>query len=360
MRVHLVGLPHTQVTRAFPACAFTEKVRRFAIMMKGLGHEVVLYAGEETDAPVDELVPCFSERDRQAAVAGRHYTEASFDPALPYWRRFNLRAAIAIRKRAGPRDFVCVIGGVAHKPIAAALPDLVTVEFGIGYAGTFARYRVFESHAWRHVCYGAAAREPAAADGFWFDDVIPGYFEPEAFPFSAEKDDYLLFVGRLIDRKGAHIAAEIAAATGRRLVVAGHGKAPPGAEHVGVVGPEERGRLMSRARALIAPTLYLEPFGNIVPEAHFCGTPTLTTDWGAFTETNENGVTGWRCRSLGEFVDAVDRVGDLDAAAIRARAVARYSLAAVAPLYQAYFKRLSTLWGRGWYAGVPPRPARAA
>ena len=52
IRFHLVSLPHTNTTEAFSSCAFTEKVRKFAAMMKGLGHEVILYAGEFNEAPM--------------------------------------------------------------------------------------------------------------------------------------------------------------------------------------------------------------------------------------------------------------------------------------------------------------------
>ena len=96
--------------------------------------------------------------------------------------------------------------------------------------------------------------------------------------------------------------------------------------------------------------MYLEPFGNIVPEAHLCGTPTITTDWGAFTETNINGLTGYRCRSFQEFCDATEKVKSLNPAQIWRRAVDIYSLDVTAQKYDKYFNKLLTLWGDGWYS----------
>jgi glycosyltransferase involved in cell wall biosynthesis len=350
MRFHLISLPHTQTTDAFSACAFTEKVRKFCIMMTRLGHEVFLYAGAQNDAPCTEHITCISEDDRRKAVGASHYCLASFDARLPHWQTFNGNAIREIGKRIQKTDFICVIGGTSHQPIAMAFPHHMTVEFGIGYPGTFAKYRVFESYAWMHTVYGAQAGNPAAADGHFFDDVIPGYFEVERFPFSAEKDDYYFFIGRLIERKGYSIAVETCKRLGARLLIAGQGTPPEYGEYLGVIGPEERGRIMSRARAVFVPTTYIEPFGNVAVEAQGCGTPVISTDWGAMTETVEHGKTGFRCRMLSEFLDAATKVDALDYAYIRERAQRLYSLETIALRYERYFSRLLTLWDRGWYA----------
>jgi len=166
-------------------------------MMKGLGHTVYLYAGEENEADVDELIPCITETQRRIAVGNRPYVEAPFDYKLPHWQKFNKKAAAEIRKRAEPRDFVCVIAGGSHQPIALALPGMMVVEFGVGYSGVFSNYRVFESYAWMHAVY-AQHRDAATADGSFFDAVIPGYLDPEMFPMGKGDGDYYLYVEEFI------------------------------------------------------------------------------------------------------------------------------------------------------------------
>ncbi len=356
MRFHVVSLPHTQTTDAYSACAFTMKVINFCRMMKDRGHTVFLYAGEENEAPCDELITCISETERAEHVGDKHYIFSSFDYSLPVWQKFNANAARNIAQRAEPTDIVCAIGGLAHKQVADALPNMITVEFGVGYGGTFSKFRVWESYAWMHTCYGAAsAGNPNAADGQWFDAVIPGYADPARFPYRERKDDYLFFIGRLTARKGYQIAIDVARDLGRKIIVAGqmdHGCPPPAdCEYVGVVGPEERGKLMAGAAACFAPTIYIEPFGNVVVEAQMCGTPVITTDWGAFTENVIDGVTGFRCRTFGEFRRATERAGTLDPATIRRHAVANYSLEVVGEKYERYFERLSHLFADGWYEG---------
>lgn len=348
MRFHLVALPHTNVNTEHTACAFNQKVLKFARMMKGLGHEVFLYSSEVADDVATEHIVCISEKERLACLEGRHYTEASFDITKPHWQKYNKKVIDEIKKRIDSRDFICLIGGLAHKPVADAFPGYISVEFGIGYPGTFSKYRVFESYAWMHTVYGSSNRNPGAIDGQWFDAVIPSYFDLDDFPFQAEKDDYYLYVGRLIDRKGYSIAQEVCEKLGKRLILAGPGEVKGYGEHVGVVGPQERSELMGKAKALFVPTIYVEPFGSVAVEAQLCGTPVISTDWGAFVETVIDGVTGFRCRTFQEFLDAATKVEQLDPALIR-RLNEKYSLDNVALRYQEYFQRLLTLWGDGWY-----------
>jgi glycosyltransferase involved in cell wall biosynthesis len=347
MRFHIVALPHTQVTKEFAGCAFTEKVRRFCIMMHDLGHEVFLYAGDEVEAPVTELITCVSKKQQEAALHGvAHYTQFPFNGWL--WDKFNAKAIAEIADRIEKEDFICLIGGSAQKPIADAFPAHLAVEFGVGYGGVFAKYRVFESYAWMHSIY-AGWKNPTTADGQFYDAVIPGYLEPEMFPLGDGQGDYYLFIGRLIDRKGYRIAQEVCERLGKRLILAGPGEQSGYGEFVGSVGPEERAELMGGAIATFAPTLYVEPFGNVVIESQACGTPTITTDWGAFTENNPDGISGFRCRTLAEFMQAAEGVKYLDRAKIRNRAVSLYNLDTIGLQYEAYFKRLLTLWGDGWY-----------
>ncbi len=318
--------------------------------MHNLGHEVFLYAGKEVEAPVSELITCVSETDRAEAVkVVPHYTQFPFDGWL--WDKFNAKAIEEIGQRIEQKDFICLIGGSAQKPIADAFPAHLSVEFGVGYGGVFAKFRVFESYAWMHSIY-AGWKNPTTADGQFYDAVIPGYLEPEMFPMGDglgdENGEYYLFIGRLIDRKGYRIAQEVCQRLGKRLILAGPGEQSGYGEFVGSVGPEQRAKLMGGAIATFAPTLYVEPFGNVVIESQACGTPTITTDWGAFTENNPS-ISGFRCRTLAEFIQAAEDVKQLDREQVRNRAVSTYNLDTIALQYEAYFQRLLTLWGDGWY-----------
>jgi glycosyltransferase involved in cell wall biosynthesis len=160
------------------------------------------------------------------------------------------------------------------------------------------------------------------------------------FPMGDGDGNYLLFIGRMGGLKGEGIAAQVSMATGIPLKVVGSGPPPALGEYLGIVKPQERARLMGAATAVLTPSQFPEPFCLVAVEAQMCGTPVLCTPWGAFTETVQDGKTGFRCYSVDEFSEAVQHIASLDRFYIRQRAIALYSTEAIAPQYDKYFARL--------------------
>jgi glycosyltransferase involved in cell wall biosynthesis len=136
------------------------------------------------------------------------------------------------------------------------------------------------------------------------------------YRFARTKDDYVAFLGRMVPCKGAHGAIEAARRAGVRLKLAGEVQplfreywetrvAPHidgrRVEYIGEVNPAEKNQLLSRARALLFPIEWEEPFGLVMIEAMACGTPVLAFPGGAVEEIVRNGVNGWVCRDATEM-----------------------------------------------------------
>jgi glycosyltransferase involved in cell wall biosynthesis len=364
--LHVIALPHTVTSTDYLSCAYTQKVRNFCRMMPPFGYNVIHYGTEGSEVAC-EHVTLITQGEQKMLSGGvdwkKDFLKIGWDSKLPIWTLHNYRAIQAIRRRKKPGDILCFIAGASQKSIADAMPDLRAVEWGIGYSGTFAPFRVFESYAWMHSVWAAQAGEASKGNGFNYDAVIPNSFDPAEFPMGKGDGKYLLYIGRMVQRKGVQVAVEAAAAAGVPLKMAGWGGElrdgrlhfdgasvdASNIEYLGVVGQQQRAELMGGAVACIVPTSYIEPFGGVNVEAQLCGTPAITTDWGGFTETVEHGVTGYRCHTMGEFVWAIRMAVELDRNAIRARAVRLYSLEAAGKQYDRYFRRIDDLNGKGWY-----------
>ena len=73
------------------------------------------------------------------------------------------------------------------------------------------------------------------------------------------------------------------------------------------------------------------------------GTPVITSDFGAFTETVKHGVTGYRCKTLEQFVWAAKNIENIVPEDCREWAEKNYSLERVGKMYDEYFKQLIAL-----------------
>jgi glycosyltransferase involved in cell wall biosynthesis len=334
--LHLLGLPHTETTHLYSWCAFTGLCTSFATMMSAQGYPVILYDGQTTDAAgLKELVTCKLD-------------PASSVPCIPNWEPSAFKPMTdhiirEMRKRIGPGDIICLSMGWSQGAVMEAFPSNLAVEYAVGYPGIAAPYRVFPSTAWRHAVY---ARVNGGAvncmRGNALDAVIPHFLEADKFPLGDGSGGYIAFMARLNEDKGIGIAVELSKRTGIPLKIAGAGTPPGYGEYLGVIGPQERAELMGGAIAVVAPTLYCEPFGLIPAEAMMCGTPAITTDFGAFPEFVPD---EYRCHVMSEFEAALRLAVNADRRAVQARAQAMLSADVIGPRYDAYFTRLAAAGG---------------
>ena len=360
MRFHVLGLPHTVTNHDYVACAYTQKVFKFCKMMKKLGHYIIHYGHAESDPDADELVTVLTNSDLEKAYGNYDWRKNffTFDVKDHAYQTFYKNAIREITTRKKPNDFLLPFWGFGVKPVCDAHSDMIIVEPGIGYAsGHWARWKIFESYAIYHAYYGLKSVGNCRQD--WYDVVIPNYFDTKDFEFRTreQKQDYFLFVGRIYDGKGIKIAVQVTEKIGAKLIVAGQNSlkacgihpTPPHVTEVGHVGVEQRKELMAGAKAAFVPSMYNEPFGGVQIEMLLSGTPTITTDWGAFTENNIHGLTGYRCRTFDEFCWAAENIENIDPVNCRKWAE-NFTLEKIAPMYEEYFQNVLNVYtGKGWY-----------
>jgi glycosyltransferase involved in cell wall biosynthesis len=159
---------------------------------------------------------------------------------------------------------------------------------------------------------------------------IPNPIDLRAWPLQERKGDYLLWIGRMTPEKGPHRAIAAARAVDVPLVLAG--VIQPGqqaffdreiAPHidgdrvkfVGEVGGSAKRSLFARARGLLMPIRWNEPFGMVIVEALACGTPVITFPEGAARELVVDGKTGFLVedeRAMAVAVGQLSRIAPRD------------------------------------------------
>ncbi len=176
-----------------------------------------------------------------------------------------------------------------------------------------------------------------------------------AYKFRADKEDALVYIGRANPDKGPKEAITIARRAGLPLLMLLKRGEPPEREYFEReiepmlssdvelyenVTHDEKVELLGRACAMVFPIRWPEPFGLVMTEAMACGTPVITTNWGAAPEIVEDGVTGFRRDGEDELVEMVAHVRELDPAACRRRVEDFFSGEAMVRGYEAVFRSL--------------------
>jgi glycosyltransferase involved in cell wall biosynthesis len=182
--------------------------------------------------------------------------------------------------------------------------------------------------------------------------VIHHGIDTAQFPFQAQAEDYVCYLGRFLGGKGPLQAVKTARALGLCVKLAGprsdyfkkhieplvDGKS---VEYLGFISGPEKSRLLGSARALLYPIQCPEPFGLVMIEAMMCGTPVAAIGLGAVPEIVDEGITGSCAESsMEDFGQTVMRAMILDRRRVRARAEKRFSCSRMAAEYVQVYERL--------------------
>lgn len=303
------------------------------------GHEVTVI-GAGKGGHLGEHVATYPEplvgRIGQSIPEVVHVAEAEvalrdLDPDLVH--DHTLAGLLCARGRAWPTV------ATAHGP--------VTDEIGRLYRSVAeAVHLVAISDAQRHL----------ATDLHWVGRVHNA-LEINDWPYLADKDDYALFLGRITPEKGPGMAIEAARRAGIRLVMAGKVSeadeqrcfetevAPhvgTGVEWLGGADSQTKRELLAKARCLLFPIQWDEPFGMVMIEAMATGTPVVAIRRGSVPEVVDDGVTGFIADDLDGLVDGLHRAGDVDPASCRKRVEMFFRVDDMAKRYEDIYQAVLT------------------
>jgi glycosyltransferase involved in cell wall biosynthesis len=303
------------------------------------GHDVTLIASGDSRT-----------RARLIGVTPRslRLDEACQDPMAHHIREVELVAQLADRF-----DVIHFHTGFLHLPVARRLstPSLTTVHGRLDLPDLAPLMDTFRDTPL--VSISDAQRRPVA-NATWCATVYHG-LPPDLLPYQPTPGGYVLFLGRISPEKRPDRAIEIARRAGVELLIAAKVDAVdrdyftrtiapllagPGVRFLGEVSETEKAKLLGRARALLFPIDWPEPFGMVVIEALSCGTPVIAWKQGSVPELIESGVSGWIVESVDEAVTALRRVDRIDRRACRSVFERRFTAERMARDYVAIYETL--------------------
>ena len=312
------------------------------------GHDVTLFAapGSSSTAFVHTLL-----EEPHPDTIGSALHEA--DHVACAWSQVEQAAA-----RGQPFDVLHDHSGFT----ALAMADRVGVPVVHTVHGPFDRHttRFYQRHG-RTATLVAISRSQAASvpGGVRISAVVPNPIAVDRWPLTTQKQDYVLWIGRMAPVKGAHLAIEAARLAGKSLVLAG--PVQSGQEeyfreqiepyvdgqrvrYVGEVAGAAKRQLYANAQALLMPVRWPEPFGMVMIEALATGTPVIAFPEGAAAEIvidGENGMLVSDELQMARAIDQVGALGAIDPARCRASVAERYDIAVTATGYERVYRRIA-------------------
>ncbi|HEV2412978.1 MAG TPA: glycosyltransferase [Candidatus Saccharimonadales bacterium] len=207
--------------------------------------------------------------------------------------------------------------------------------------------------------------------------IVHNGVDLDFLPFSSEKEDYFINVGRIARDKGQGLAARVCDELGEKFKMAGTvtptittarklARALADIEHIdlwhedlayyakeilphtaknkieylGIVTGEAKQKLFAKAKAYLAPYTWEEPFGMSIIDALASGTPVIAYRRGALPEIIEHGVNGFLADDARELRKYIQRIGEIDPAACRKTVEERFSADRMAEDYARLYREI--------------------
>ena len=176
------------------------------------------------------------------------------------------------------------------------------------------------------------------------------------YPFSEGSDEYLIFLGKVKrSKKGVDTAIKVAKNVDMPLAIVGGRKVSVPSTWLpfqklvrayGVLQGKDKVELLSRARALLFPIRWEEPFGLVLIEAMACGVPVIAFNRGAVPEIVKDGETGFVVDDFDQMCAAVKRIDQIDRAACRQHVIDHFSIKQTVQGVGHYYKK--AIAGETW------------
>jgi|SRR3989339_295496 len=329
LKISIIAPPHFQALN--PNCKNTGSIENHACLLAqalaGRGHEVTLFAAEDSN--------CHNRNVKLKSVfrSPKNYYALTPDEV----RRKEEIHVIEARKELS-KDPNAVISNhtMTGIRIIGNSPDDKRAVSTIWWPITDRRVRPYLDETKHHNLIAISKHQIANLPNSKFIERIPPGVDIDDWPYTPNKEEFLLFVGKIMPQKGVDLAIQAALRMGKKLIIAGRiiserypeyfeesikpylGRQ---IEYVGEVSGQKKIHLFSKAQSFISPGRWAEPFGIVFIEAQACGTPAIAWNPGSSNDSIIHGKTGFiidakndsqAIHELTQAIEKIDTINPLD------------------------------------------------
>jgi len=267
-------------------------------------------------------VTLFATGDSKTSAKLRYIHEKAIWPSNDIAENYHVKWAVESIKKEG-FDIVQA-NNISILPFSKYLD--IPIVYTIQHLKDI-RYKIYEANPQIHY----VAVDISQKDENYFlanFQIIPYGISKDDYVLS-KKENYLAFLGRFSQYKGTHIAIDIARKLNIKIKVAGTYCNDeekeyfdkelkwrfrlPLVEYIGEIGKEEKKNFLSKAKALLMPISWEEPFGVVMIEAMFSGTPVIAFNLGSVPRIIKNGINGYiiekdNVKKMLETISLIDKI----------------------------------------------------
>src|SRR5215813_14443524 len=211
-----------------------------------------------------------------------------------------------------------------------------------------------------NVSFNCVSESQARSFAEFHPVVVPNGICVESFEPNFESRSGLLWLGRICEEKGPHLALDIATQAREPITLAGqvypfsyHQQyfdrevAPrleqmPNAVFISAPSTKEKRRLLREAKAVLITSVVDETSSLVAMEAAASGTPVVAFPRGALPEIVEDGVTGFLADGVEEAVEAIARVDRIAPTPCVDYARRNFSSTRMMQAYERLYRRIVT------------------
>lgn len=315
------------------------------------GHDVTLFAtgDSKTSGRLEFVYPRALYRD------GIPWTNPLY-PLLHLTNAFD---------KAGKFDIIHMHFNTRQDYVALALADYVktptifTIHFVLPAKNEKDRRdRFLLLEKYRRHNFVSISKAQRTLDFLHYSGTVYNGLDFSGFKFNSKPEDYVAWLGRFCYEKGTREAIMAAKKAKVKLVLAGkvdwanpvykkyyEKEVKPKIDgknvvYLGELSDREKIKFLRKAKAVLNPINWNEPFGLVTIEAMACGTPVIAFDRGPIREQIIDGRTGFIVRNVNEMAKAIRKVSQIDRGFCREQAISKFSAEAMTSGYEKLYEKI--------------------